>query len=69
MYHAVTDFTNQNAVGAEIIRRIAEEAARQLQAIPSRGQTQNRLMLLLVRQAGHVLFIDIRRISDDQIVL
>ena len=69
MYHAVTDFTNQNAVVAEIIRRIAEDAARQLQAIASGGQTQNRLMLILFRQVGHVLFIDIRRISDDQIVL
>ena len=54
MYHAVTDFTNQNTVVAEIIRRITEDTARQLQTIAAGSQTQYRLMTIFPRQIGHI---------------
>ncbi|MNH04117.1 hypothetical protein D3C79_633950 [compost metagenome] len=69
MYHAVTHFTNQHAVVAQVVRRAGQNTAHQLQAIAAGRQAQLWLKAEFLRQIGHVFRIHVRRIGDDQIVL
>ncbi|MNL68230.1 hypothetical protein D3C87_1929250 [compost metagenome] len=69
MYHAVTDFTNQNAVIGQIIRRASQNAARQLQTVCTGCQAEFGFVTIFIRQIGHIFRIHIRRIGHDQIVL
>ena len=69
MYHAVADFTNQHAIISEVICRVPENATRQFQAVGARCQAQFRLVAVFIWQVGHIFRIDVRRVSDDQVVL
>ncbi|ABX20441.1 hypothetical protein SARI_00515 [Salmonella enterica subsp. arizonae serovar 62:z4,z23:-] len=69
MYHAVSDFTNQNARIGQIIRRIPQDTAGQFKAVSAGRQPQLRFVAIFVWQIGHIFRIDIGRVSDNQIVL
>ncbi|GCP91241.1 hypothetical protein BvCmsHHP019_01506 [Escherichia coli] len=69
MYHAVAHFTNQHAIIRKVICRVTENATRQFQAVGARCQAQFRLVTVFVWQVGHIFRVDIRRVSDNQIVL
>ena len=69
MYHAVADFTNQHTIISKVICRVTENATRQFQAVGARCQAQFRLVAVFIWQVGHIFRIDIRRVSDNQIVL
>ena len=69
MYHAVADFTNQHTIISKVICRVTENATRQFQAVGARCQAQFRLVTVLIWQVGHIFRIDVRRVSDDQVVL
>lgn len=67
MYHAVAHFTNQHTIIRKVICRVTENAS----VSGRRCQMPDPvpLVTVLIWQVGHIFRIDIRRVSDNQVVL
>ena len=64
---AVAHFNNQQAFFGQMVSRLGQHPAYQVQTIIAASQAQLRFMLVLGRHVGEIFSIDIRRVGHDQV--
>jgi len=64
---AVAHLDDQSTGLGEMVRRLRQNAAHQVQPVLAAGERQGRFMVELVRHVGDVFGIDVGRIGQDQV--